>query len=186
MEHQQHYPQHSETSSLGLLYTQPIEVIGTPQAYSKDSEASQVILSAMIIWNMAMICHLKGYTTTASADHKDANRQFRMARSLYIDCLTLVQHILERGSNGNPTVDLFLQALLNNLGDCCWQLQEYYEAGVWARALLSYARSSLGSAPHQEEEDSSILATLKEQTRLFALNAVTLLHIRPSHLAAAA
>jgi hypothetical protein len=184
MQHQ-HYPQHSETSRQGLLYTQPIEVIGTPQAYSKDSEESQEILSAMIIWNMAMICHLKGYTTTSADHHKGANRQLRMARSLYIDCATLVQHILEQGSNGNPTVDLFLQALLNNLGDCCWQLEEYHEAGIWARALLSYARSSLGSAPHQEE-DPSILATWEEQTRLFALNAVTLLHIRPSHLAAAA
>jgi hypothetical protein len=108
--------QDSERDIDDFKHSQTIEVVATPIAYSEIPLTNQVILSAMIIFNLALIYHVKS---------DNQAERLRKAQSLYQSSWRLVQHVLEEGSKGNPVVDLFAQALLNNLGECSHKLHDY-------------------------------------------------------------
>jgi tetratricopeptide (TPR) repeat protein len=155
-------------------HSQAIEVVATPNAYSDDPLTNQVILSAMIIWNLALIYHVKSDNQT---------ERLLKAQSLYQSSWRLVQHVLEQGSKGNPVVDLFAQALLNNLGECSHKLQDYAQTRFWSEKLLKFAHS-IPSSP-SSYEDPAIATILQKQSYQFVLSA-TMRMQPPSYLASAA
>jgi hypothetical protein len=80
-------------------------------------------------------------------------------------------------------MDFFTQALLNNLGCCCQELDLHTEAQMWSDQLISYAQSM---ALYHADDSSDVSTKLQEQTNHFVLNAIMLLQCRPSYLASAA
>jgi tetratricopeptide (TPR) repeat protein len=165
-------------------HMQAIEIVPTPKAYSEDPLASQTIVASMVIWNLALVYHI-------TSNHNQARLQ--KAYSLYKKSWILVQplilehyHQQNATTTNHPVVDLFVQALLNNLADCCQQLHNYEHAELWSERLLSYAGSISAANAAAATSDPTILAILQEQTDQFVLNAIMRLQCRPSHLAAAA
>jgi hypothetical protein len=166
--------QDSEKDIDDFKHSQAIEVVATPNAYSEDPLTNQVILSAMIIFNLALIYHVKSGNQA---------ERLRKAQSLYQSSWRLVQHVLEEGSKGNPVVDLFAQALLNNLGECSHKLHDYAQTRFWSERLLKFAHS-IPSSPSCYE-DPTIATILQKQSYQFVLSA-TMRMQPPSYLASAA
>ncbi len=158
-----------------LCFTQAMEIVDSPTAYSTNPMANEVVLSAMIIWNMAVVYH---FTSCG-----DDNNRLTKAHSLYLKCWNLVEFLVYDGSNGNPMMDFFTQALLNNLGCCCEQLALHDDAQMWSDHLISYAQS-MGF--YHADDSSDVSTRLQEQTNHFVLNAIMRLQCRPSFLASAA
>ena len=157
-----------------LCFIQALEIVASPTAYSDNPVVNDVLVSAMVIWNMAVVYH---YT---SHDFLDG---LVTAYALYIKSWGLVENIVCDGSSGNYVIDFFTQALLNNLGCCCQELGRDCDARMWADELISYAQT-IGSL--SSEEYPNALARLQEQTNHFVLNAIVRLQCRPSCLASAA
>jgi tetratricopeptide (TPR) repeat protein len=165
-------------------HTHAIEIVPTPKAYSEDPLANLTIVASMVIWNLALVYHIK-------SNHNQARLQ--KAYSLYKKSWILVQplildqyHQQNATATKHPVVELFVQPLLNNLADCCQQLHNYEHAQLWSERLLSYARSISAANAAAASSDTAILAILQEQTDQFVLYAIMRLQCRPSHLAAAA
>lgn len=159
-----------------LVYTQAIEIVSTPKAYDSNPLINDAFVSAMVIWNMALV-----YQCTS------LGHEHRMEKSylLYYKGWKLVESYICHGSLGNPMVDFFVLALLNNLGWCCQELGECENAKIWSNHLITYAQSSTSVRP-VEMNDQDLSFVLQEQTNNFVLNAIMRLQCRPSFLAAAA
>eukprot|EP00429_Kryptoperidinium_foliaceum_P008190 CAMPEP_0176006388 /NCGR_PEP_ID=MMETSP0120_2-20121206/2694_1 /TAXON_ID=160619 /ORGANISM="Kryptoperidinium foliaceum, Strain CCMP 1326" /LENGTH=242 /DNA_ID=CAMNT_0017339121 /DNA_START=124 /DNA_END=852 /DNA_ORIENTATION=- len=161
-------------SHLFLSFTQSMEIDSSPTAYSDNPLVSEVLMSAIIIWNMALVYH---YTSRGNLS------QLKKAYALYLKSWKLVEHIVCHGSRGNPMVDFFTEALLNNLGSCCQELDHESDARMWSDHLISYAQSIASSL---QDVRTEISKRLEEQVNNFVLNAIIRLQCRPSFLAAAA
>lgn len=157
-----------------LCFTQAMEIVDSPTAYSTNPMANEVLMSAMMIWNMAVVYHC-----TSRGNDSRLSRAY----SLYLKSWNLVEYIVDHGSNGNPMMDFFTQALLNNLGCCCQELGLYSNAQMWSDHLISYAQS-MGF--YLVDDSSDVSMRLQEQTNHFVLNAIMRLQCRPSFLASAA
>jgi tetratricopeptide (TPR) repeat protein len=163
-------------------FDKAIEIVSTPaDVYSKDPLINQDILSAIIAWNLALaVDHLNSssnYMISYSA-------RLHKAYSLSLHSWSLVQHVVDQGSQGNLAVDFFGQALLDNLAECCQQLDDYAQARDWSSRLIDYAQSIIPAS--RDNEDPVIAAMLQEQTTQLVLNAIVRLQWRTSHLAPAA
>jgi hypothetical protein len=158
-----------------LRFSQALEVTECFGAYSGNDIVNEVIMSAIIIWNMGLVYHC---TSQGKED------RLRRATALYLKSWTLVEAFVSNGSSGNLMVDFFTQALLNNLGSCCQELDQVQDARMWSGHLICYAQSITASFP--DEPMDSISEMLQEQTNNFVLNAIMRLQCRPSFLAPAA
>jgi hypothetical protein len=175
-----------DESNNQFVYAHPIELDTSPGAYSSAPMINHMILPAIIIWNMGVVLHAKsGFppqnTSSGEADDRDT-RCLNKAYSLYMNSLSLVGQLLERGSYGNAVVDLFAQALLFNLWDCCKRLKWNSEAEDWNGRLMWYSMSTrrqYGDAP-------DVLTILQVQARQFAVNTILGDHIISMGVAAAA
>lgn len=155
-------------------FTQAMEVVSSPTAYSENPIANEMILSAIIIWNMAIVYHCTS---------RGSGNRLRRAYALYLKSWNLMESLVCHGSRGNHMIDFFTQALLNNLGGCCQELGHNDDARFWSDQLIFYAQS-IGTS--MSDEPSDVSALLQEQTNHFVLNAIMRLQCRPSYLAAAA
>ena len=146
-----------------LRFNQAMEIVDFQIAYSVNPMANEVLLSAMIIWNMAVV-----YNCTSCGDRNKLTKSY----ALYIKSWNLVEYLVYKGSNGNPMMDFFTQALLNNLGCCCQELDLHAEAQMWSDQLISYAQSM---GLYHADDSSDVSTKLQEQTNHFVLNAIMLL-----------
>jgi hypothetical protein len=155
-------------------FSQAMEIVPSPTAYSENPMANEMIISAIVIWNMAVVYHCTS---------KGAGNRLRRAYALYLKSWSLVENLVFHGSRGNSMIDFFTQALLNNLGGCCQELGDLSDSRFWSDQLIAYAQSVGSPMP---DETSEVSTRLQEQTNHFVLNAIMRLQCRPSHLAAAA
>jgi hypothetical protein len=158
-----------------LRFSQALEVTDFKEAYSENQMVNEVILSAIIIWNMGLVYHC----TSRGIDDR-----LRRANALYLKSWSLVESFVSNGSCGNLMVDFFTQALLNNLGSCCQERDHVHDARMWSDHLICYAQSITASFPEEATDAASV--RLQEQTNNFVLNAIMRLQCRPSFLAPAA
>lgn len=171
----------STDSQCFLCFAQAMEIVSSPTAYSENPNVNEVLVSAMIIWNMAVVYHTTSY---------GVSERLERAYALYMKSWSLLENLVCNGSTGNHMIDFFTQALLNNLGGCCQALNQYSDARMWSDHLISYAQT-IGVDNQEEEEerevhDSNVAARLQEQTNHFVLNAIMRMQCRPSFLASAA
>jgi hypothetical protein len=179
----------SDESTNQFVYAHPIELDVNPGAYSSAPMINHMILSAIIIWNMGVVFHSKsgfppppgGDGEQESDDSRDT-RRLHKAHSLYMNSLSLVEQLLEHGSYGNAVVDLFAQALLFNLWDCCKRLNWESESDEWSGRLMRYSVSIRGY--YGDSPDA--LAILQAQARQFAVNTILGDHMISHCVAAAA
>eukprot|EP00339_Tiarina_fusa_P006407 CAMPEP_0117059542 /NCGR_PEP_ID=MMETSP0472-20121206/41375_1 /TAXON_ID=693140 ORGANISM="Tiarina fusus, Strain LIS" /NCGR_SAMPLE_ID=MMETSP0472 /ASSEMBLY_ACC=CAM_ASM_000603 /LENGTH=267 /DNA_ID=CAMNT_0004777321 /DNA_START=83 /DNA_END=886 /DNA_ORIENTATION=+ len=175
----------SDESVNQFVYAHPIELDTNPCAYSSAPMVNHMILSAIIIWNMAVVFHansgVPAHGRDPSSNDKDT-RRLHKAYSLYLNSLSLVDQLLEHGSYGNAVVDLFAQALLFNLWDCCKRLKLDAQSAEWNCRLLRY---SVSIRQHYEDAPDA-LEVLQIQTRQFVVNTILGDHMISRGVAAAA
>lgn len=166
-------------SSVWMLnaYARAINLIPTEMAYSQDALVNATIVSSIVLFNLALVYHVKGL------DGFDNVSQARLikARSLYMKVRTLLTEagISDSTSSGNPVIDILTMASLNNLGQSAYYLSEYEQSQAHFEELVRYA-SSVKPSPQDDEETHALLEFHKS---MFLFNAVAL---KPPTLASAA
>jgi len=158
-----------------LRFSQALEITQCSGAYSGNQVINEVFLSAIIIWNMGLVYHC------TSRGRQD---RLKRANALYLKSWSLVEAFVATGSRGNLMVDFFTQALLNNLGSCCQEMDHVADTRMWSDHLIYYAQSI--AASFTQEPADAVSERLQEQTNNFVLNAIIRLQCRPSFLAPAA
>lgn len=155
------------------VYTRAINLIPMDAAYSQDSLVNTTIVSSIILFNLALVYHVKGLE---GFDNWCQARIFK-ARSLYLKSRTLLAEagVSLASSMGHPVIDILSMALFNNLGQCAFQLSEYEESQAHFDQLVAFA-ASVQSVQEYDPETSALLSWHKNMfiTNAFALQPPTL------------
>jgi len=153
-------------SATPFIHAQGFGVVGTPGAYSPDPLINTTVVSTLVIFNLALVYHVKGI-------HEKALNEARLykAHSLYIKAhLLLVDAGVSYGSTGNAVVDLLSMAVCNNLAHVCYELSRYEESRAHFDSLIRFALSVIP----QRYGDRYVGSVMDQQKSNFLLNAIIL------------
>ena len=147
-----------------FLFSQGIILMEELGAYSPNPNIDTIVASSIVLFNLALVYHLKGLNETSS-------RCLSKAHSFYFKSYQLLAGTgMNLGGSGNPAVDLVSMALLNNAAqvgrELCYKKisQETFEQ-------LVRVASQVNAAGYGE----SSIAVFMEQVKCdFLLNAIVL------------
>lgn len=171
-------PTLTEEASLSMMnaYTRAINLIPSSTAYSQDPLVNTTIVASIVLFNLALVYHIKGMEGFDNA----SEGRIHKARSLYNKARSLLSEagLNPCSSTGHPLIDILSMAILNNLGQSAHYLSEYQHAQAHFEELVVYA--STVSTKIDNVEASALLEWHKS---IFLMNAVAL---QPPVLASAA
>lgn len=149
-----------------FVHAQGFGVVGTPGSYSPDPLINTTVVSTIVIFNLAVVYHLKGVHEKVLCDSR-----LRKAYSLYRKAhLLLTDAGVFHGSTGNAVVDLLSMALSNNLAHVCYEMSQYDESRAHFDSLIRFALTVIPS----RYGDSYVGSVMDNQKSNFLLNAIIL------------
>ncbi|CAB9526548.1 expressed unknown protein [Seminavis robusta] len=149
-----------------FVHCQGFGIVGTPGSYSPDPLINTTVISTIIIFNLAVVYHLKGL-------HEKALNESRLhkARSLYVKAHLLLNDAgVSYGSTGNAVVDLLSMAVSNNLAQVSYELSSYDESRAHFDGLIRFALTVVPS----RYGDRYVGSIMDQQKSNFLLNAIIL------------
>jgi len=172
----------SPQMSIMHAYTRMINLIPSDGAYAHDPLVNATIVSAIILFNLALVYHVKGMESGCLYDNASQARLLK-ARSLYIKVRTLLTEagISSTMSTGNPVIDILTMAVFNNLGQTAYYLSEFCQSQTHFEDLIAYVNTVNANEEAQaaadkpsQQQDHETVALLEWHKSLFRMNAVTL------------
>ncbi len=119
-----------------LLHTTPFSMDPRVGAYSEDSLLNTSVVSAIILFNLGVLYHLK------SMEGHGSERKLIKARDLYEKSRILLTDAgVSIAPTGNPVVDVLYLAVMNNLAQVSYDLSSYDAARCYAYLLIEFALS---------------------------------------------
>ncbi|GKY97754.1 hypothetical protein MPSEU_000733600 [Mayamaea pseudoterrestris] len=157
-------------------YNRPINLVATPAAYSSDPLVNATVVSSIILFNLALVYHLKGLE---GSDDTSRSRLLS-AQSLYTKSRALLEEagFSSYQSCGHPVVDILIMAILNNQGQLTFSLLDYEQSQKFFDCLVVFC-STVRPQDHQQDDG----ALLEWHMSAFLVNAITLQ--QPTHASAA-
>lgn len=152
--------------STPFIHAQGFGIVGTAGAYSPDPLVNSTIISTIVIFNLAVVYHIKGL-------HEKALSESRLvkAHSLYAKALLLLHDAgVTFGSTGNAVVDLLSMAVSNNLAHVCFELSSYDESRAYFDGLIRFALTVVPG----RYGDQYVGSVMDQQKSNFLLNAIIL------------
>jgi hypothetical protein len=164
-----------ETGSTAFAYCKGFVVMPFPKAYSESDVVNSAIVSTIVIFNMAVVYHLK-----ALQDENHSYERLIKAQSLYKRCYHLLSHTgVAKQCTRNPLIDVMVMALLNNLAHSSYEVGSFCESKVYFDSLLQFA---ITVSPFQYH-DLPTGIMVEQQKSSFLINIIIL---QPPKYAAAA
>lgn len=149
-----------------FVHTQGINIIPSPNAYSPDVLVNTTILSSIILFNLAIVYHLKGLESKSQSGER-----LEKARSLYLKSHVLLGDAgVPLASTSNPVIDMLSMALLNNLAQVLHELSHYEESRQSFDQLIRFALTIVPT----NYGDALIGSIIDQQKSNFLLNAIIL------------
>jgi hypothetical protein len=166
-----------EASSGLQAYNRAINLALTPCAYSSDPLINATVVSSIILFNLALVYHLKGLEGSDNISHS----RLISAKSLYMKSRALLDEagFSSTCSSGLPVVDILTMAIFNNLGQIAFILVDYEQSQTFFDSLVVFC-STVRPQDHQEDNDGALLDL---HISAFLVNAITLQ--QPTHASAA-
>lgn len=158
----------SEFSSPGtpFIHANGFGIVGAPGSYSPDSLINTTVISTIVIFNLALVYHIKGLHEKALTDAR-----LHKAHSLYIKAhLLLTDAGVTFGSTGNAVVDLLAMAVSNNLAQVSYELLSYEESRAHFDCLIRFALTVVPG----RYGDQYVGSVMDQQKSNFLLNAIIL------------
>lgn len=157
-------------------YKRPINLVAGEGAYSPDPLVNSTVVSSIILFNLALVYHLKGLEGSDDL----CQSRLQSAQSLYSKARTLLD---EAGfsavhSSGHPVVDILTMAIMNNQGQISFYLYDHEQAQKFFDLLVIYCSTV---RPHDLQSNDGAL--LEWHMSAFLVNAITLQ--QPTHASAA-
>lgn len=147
-----------------FLFSQGITLMEEAGAYSSDHLVDATVASAIVLFNLALVHHVKGLKESSS-------RCLIKAQSFYCRSYQLlVDTGVDLGSSGNPVIDLVSMALLNNAAQVGRELCQKQLSQEQFRRLILVA-TQVNAASYGE---GSIATFMEEVKNSFLLNAIVL------------
>lgn len=159
-------PEEFNSSAFPFIHAQGFGIVGTPGAYSPDPLINTTVVSTIVIFNLAVVYHIKGL-------HEKAVSETRLvkAHSLYVKAHMLLHDAgVTFGSTGNAVVDLLSMAVSNNLAHVCFELSSYDESRSHFDGLIRFALTVVPG----RYGDQYIGSVMDQQKSNFLLNAIIL------------
>jgi hypothetical protein len=119
-----------------FLHSKGISMLPMVAAYSSDIHVNMAIVSSIVIFNMAIVCHLKGLE-----GGPESNSKLLRAKSLYERSQRLLTDASIPGdySLGNPVTDMIAMASTNNLAQLNFEMMQYDESCNCFDRLIRFA-----------------------------------------------
>ncbi|CAB9519935.1 expressed unknown protein [Seminavis robusta] len=147
-----------------FMFSQGVTLMEEAGAYSSNHMVDVTVRSSIVLFNLALIHHIKGLTESNS-------KYLIKAESFYIRShKLLVDTGLELGRCGNPVIDFVSMALLNNAAQVGRELCHSELSQQQFRQLMQIA-TQINAASYGE---SSIAQFMEETKNDFLLNAIVL------------
>jgi hypothetical protein len=173
----QHHADAADASSLlstPFIHSKGINVIPMATAYSPDMLINTVIVSSIVVFNLAIVCHLKGLQQGGGGSGSaSVNSRLVKAKSLYERSQQLLAdaRVPCHYSLGNPVTDMLYMASLNNLAQLHYEMAQYSESKRYFDTLVDFSATIV---PRIYGNDYYV-ASLMERTKAnFLLNAIIL------------
>ena len=149
-----------------FIHARAMRIIANHGAYAKDPMVNATLNSAIIIFNLAVVYHVKAVGESVSQGPRlcKAKSLYEKSYLLLADCNVLAC------AGGNPTIDLLSMALLNNLAQITYELTEYDSSQLYFQELVRFAHSVSPDA----YGNCSIATFMDYQKSSFLLNAMFL------------
>jgi tetratricopeptide (TPR) repeat protein len=153
-------------SASQFVHARGINVIASPAAYSPDVFVNSTVVSSIIIFNLAVVYHLKGLEECG-----DRSARLSKARLLYDKSDLLLKDAgVPLSSTGNPVIDMLSMALFNNLAQASFELGSYDESRRCFDNLIMFTSTVVPSS----YDDANIGSLLDQEKSNFLLNAIIL------------
>lgn len=159
-------PDFNNNPSTPFIHAQGFGIVGTHGAYSPDPLVNTTVISTIIIFNLAVVYHMKGLHEKALTDAR-----LIKARSLYAKAHLLLHDAgVTDGSTGNAVVDLLSMAVSNNLANVYFELSNYDECRTHFDGLIRFALTVVPG----RYGDQYVGTVMDQQKSSFLLNAIIL------------
>ena len=153
-------------SSVPFVHSHAINIIPSPNAYSADELVNTTVVSGIILFNLAVVYHLKGLDGTS-----ESTMRLAKSRSLYQKSLLLLADAgVPPTSTGNPVIDMLCMALYNNLAQASFEMCIYEDSRRYFENLIRFALTVVPA----RYGDPSIASMVDQQKSNFLLNAIIL------------
>jgi hypothetical protein len=161
--------------STPFIHCKGINVIPTPMAYSPDMRINATIVASIVVFNLAIVCHLKGLeagggpgsAATASARLNRAKLLYERSQRLLADALGYSLCF----SRGSPVADMLTMASINNLALLHYETAQYDESKHYFDQLIQYTSTMSSSPSCRDDYVASMMDRIKSN---FLLNAIIL------------
>ena len=155
-----------ESTSIPFVHAQGFGIVGSPGAYSPEPLINTTVISTIVIFNLAVVYHIKGLHEKALSDSRLVK-----AHSLYTKAYLLLEDAgVTFGSTGNAVVDLLSMAVSNNLAHVCFELANYDESRSHFDSLIRFALTVVPG----RYGDRYVSSVMDQQKSNFLLNAIIL------------
>ena len=147
-----------------FLYPHGIALVDESGAYSSDRVTDDTIAASIVLFNLALVHHIKSVTESSS-------RWLVKAQSFYRRTYDMLVNLgFDLGSNANPMIDLLSMALLNNAAHVDYELCQR-QSSVKRIQQLIHVASQVNAADYTEP---SVVLFMENVRNDFLLNAVIL------------
>jgi hypothetical protein len=151
-------------SPCDFMFSHGITLMEESSAYSLNDVVDITVASSIILFNLALVHHIKGLTESSS-------KYLIRAESFYCRSYQLIVDTgLDLGRSGNPVIDFLSMALLNNAAQVGRELCHSELSQEQFRKLLQVA-TQINAASYGE---ASIAQFMEETKNDFLLNAIVL------------
>jgi hypothetical protein len=172
-----------------FVHARGLPIFGMAGAYSDDVMLSASCVSAILIFNLGVVYHVKAMQGgTVSSNSSCGTNCLTKAKTLYTHSLTLLHQsrgwdccTVNGASAADPVMDLLSMALFNNLGHVCYEQSNYEESRLFFQDLVGFALTVTPSG--YDNDDDSLTLCMNEYKKHFLLNAM-ILNARPTAPAA--
>lgn len=167
------YQEKGSLSSIPFVHNTAILVTPAKNAYSPDDLVQTITVASIIVFNLALIYHVKGLE-----GNNCMFERLGKALSLYGRSRRMLRDVGVRPGTGHPIIDLLVMCLANNEAQC------YFELGDYTASQLHFGQLMASiNTPTQIYRDLEVNTLLDQYKSHFFLNALIL---RPPQQAAAA
>lgn len=154
------------SKSIIFVHCRGITLVESPQSFSTDSLAHLAITTSIVMFNIAVVYHLKGLGEKSMGFTKLAK-----AKSYYLKSLSLLSSTgVGMHTTGNAIVDFLMMTLLNNTAQVCYEINQYDQSRVQFDRLVQFALTVTTSA----YDDAQLASLVDHHKSQFLLNVIIL------------
>lgn len=161
---------YSELPSAQYIHAQAISIVPKKGVYASDELEDSMIVISLVIFNIALVHHLKGLAGSNASCEAHLLRACSLYRKAY--SLVIVVGMDPLISLGRAILDFLMMAILNNFGQASHQLFYYEAANICFEQLIAFSGTINPIA--QYEDDEGTASVLHWFRYFFVLNAFTL------------